>query len=169
MAKTQTFEKFLREIDVSPCMFNLRASFPEKEFAFINASKLPNDKIINAIARNIDGKYLIEVVESNYSPSYVRTKVKNDLEANGFDLGNIHVTVNIPKPGAVVTLEATSAEPPFNRSLPTDTYYFAINSAVIDCNGWRFWEDFDATFVSHFQGRCSGSPYNSWYANYRLQ
>lgn len=168
MAKNKTFEEFLKAVDVSPSMFNVKASFPEKEFAYINASNLPDDKVINAIARNIGGKHLIQVVESNYSPSYLRIKVKNDFEANGFNLNNIHVTLNTPRPGAIVTLQATSDQPPFTISIPAGSYYYAINSDVIDCNGFRFWEDFDATFDSHFEDSCSGSPYNTWYAKYRL-
>jgi hypothetical protein len=169
MAKNKTFEEFLNAVEVSPSMFNVKASFPEKEFALINASNLPKDKVINAIAKNIDGKHLIEIVESNYSANYVKTKVKNDLSANGFELDNIQVKLNTPKPGAVVTLEATAANPPVSRTLPDDTYYFAINSDIIDCNGWRLWQTFDATLVSHFDGKCVGSPYNTWYAKYRLQ
>jgi hypothetical protein len=168
MAKNQTFENFLEAVDVSPSMFNVKASFPEKEFALINALNLPDDRVLNAIARNIGGKYLIQVVETTYSPNYARTKVKNDLEANGFDLGNIHVTLNTPKPGAMVTLQATSDQPPFDISIPAGSYYYAINSDVIDCNGFRFWEDFDATFDSHFEDRCSGNSYFTWYAKYRL-
>lgn len=111
----------------------------------------------------------LELFSSDYTPSYLKRSVIQALTTVSPDL-KIDVALHLPGPGSTI-----STKQPMGRlkrgdvvTLSQGTYYYSVDSDVVDCNGWPLKQNFRAIFQEKVDRRCSPSTSVLPYTLFRL-
>jgi hypothetical protein len=112
---------------------------------------------------------LLKINYHNYTTGYLKKKLKGELVSFGVNEFIIHNAWENPQPGDRVTIKIGATEnPPSTKALPTGTYYFAVNSDFISCDGLAFRRNMHGQLEGTIKSACgTGSPMYR-YAHYRL-
>ncbi len=151
---------FLKWVDKSQLLGNFKV-----KNAALNKEASGRVKVINK-------QLIARIIYSNYSRNYIRKKLRLALEKSGIDKNAIQVKLNTPKIGSIVTTQQFINELTQGDivDLEKDTYYFSVDSDLIDCNGSVFREKFQAAFIEQIKSRCDDpSSQASLYTKFKLQ
>lgn len=98
----------------------------------------------------------IEIEKCNYKAEYIKSKILEDLSAMSIPLNDISIRLRSPAVGdTIATREGIDMlQNAQSINLPAGTYYYSLNSDLINCNGWPLYQNFRATFQKQILKRC---------------
>ncbi|MBL7845556.1 MAG: hypothetical protein KF846_13680 [Cyclobacteriaceae bacterium] len=98
----------------------------------------------------------LNLTSSDYSNGYIKRLVMTEL---GSVSNNVHVVmlINIPQAGSTISTRQyiDQLQPGQSVNLAMGTYYYSVDSDVVDCNGWPLRSNFNAIFQQQVERRCN--------------
>lgn len=103
----------------------------------------------------IDDTLKIAIIESSYNNNYLKKIIVNDLRNSELTINNIKIKFNIPRVGSSITSRLFIDQPTGSRvNLDAGIYYYAVDSELVDCNGWKLQKTFKAELEKQIQASC---------------
>jgi len=113
----------------------------------------------------------IKINSTLYGESYLKKIILEDLLNTEVSQTNILLELNVPKIGSIITTRKfiDQLEPGAIVDLMIGTYYYSVNSDLIDCNGWQLSKSFKGVFQGQTEKSCdNGSLPSLTYTIFRL-
>lgn len=120
-----------------------------RSLRFSHTSKVSEKTVKGRIFFNDSGMFDIELTDvKGYNKKYISSTAKNVLKA---------AVLPVPSRGDIVWTEYSGGTLVVGRryKLSGESYYFGVGNSLLNCNGRRFYEDVNATYVRRELGTCS--------------
>jgi hypothetical protein len=157
------FESLLKTINDSPSMFATELLDPALGLATTLSKK---GRFIDAFFAPGEDGLFVRIINTNYAKSYVHSKIKTDLTANGITVSEIEWS-GLASGDTITVLSDTPA--PQQRSFNATTEYFALNGSAIRCRAQLIGQPFTGELKgAAFTASCDTVGVPSDYAKYTL-